>query len=315
MNSVYLITGEQFLVEEALDKVRKENETDPLNEVVFDASVEVPELMGALSTPSLLGGTRLVVVRDTGGLKKEHIEALTAYIESPSPLAVLVLVDEARTKLDAIVKKHGAIISLDPPKGRKLAAWIRERGREHKILIDDKAAWALIDSVGPELRDLDGAMEQLFTNRGPGAKFGANDIRAAFPRLADERVFALTDAVGDRRLPVAMNTLRRLLDQGDPPVVLFGAVIAHVRRMLRVRRYADQGPAAVASALGLPEWRAKNLARQARTYREEELVTALATLAKADLDMKNGDVGGDAALERAVYLIVTGESEPVATRT
>ena len=315
MKSVYLISGEQFLVEEALDRVRKENETDPLSEVDLDATFESAELSGALDTPSLLGGTRLVVVREADALKKDQIETLTKYVEEPAPSAVLVLVAAGRTKLDAAVKKNGAVISLDPPKGRRLAGWIRERARERQIVVDDRAAWALIDSVGTELRDLDGALEQLFTTRGPGSKFGAADVKQAFPRLADERVFVLTDAIGDRRLPVAMSTLRRLLDQGDPPVVLFGAVIAHVRRMLRVRRVADQGPGAVASAVGWPEWRAKNLARQARSYREEELVAALRTLAQADFDMKNGDVGGDVALERAVYLIVTGEKDPVATRT
>lgn len=315
MTSVYLLAGEQFLVEEALDRIRRENDIDPLSEVDFDSSADIAELNGALDTPTLLGGTRLVVVREADGLKKDQIESLTRYVDAPAPSTVLVLVAEGRTKLDAAVKKNGAVISLDPPKGRRLAGWIRERGREHKLVLDDRAAWALIDSVGTELRDLDGALEQLFTKRGPGSKVGASDVRDAFPRLADERVFVLTDAIGDRRLPVAMTTLRRLLDQGDPPVVLFGAVIAHVRRMLRVRRVADQGPAAVASAVGWPEWRAKNLARQARAYREEELVTALGTLAQADFDMKNGDVAGDVALERAVYLIVTGEEVPVATRT
>lgn len=307
MTNVYLLTGEQFLVEEALDKIRKENDSDPLSEVDLDSSAEVPELTGALDTPSLLGGRRLVVVRDASGLKKDQVAALTSYIESPSPSALLVLVADARTKLDATVKKHGTLIALDPPKGKRLAGWLRERARDHRIVLDDRGAWAMIDSVGTELRDLDGALEQLFTTHGPGAKIGADEVRRAFPRLADERVFALTDAVGDRRLPVAMNALRRLLMQGDPPVVLFGAITAHVRRLLRARRFADQGPAAVGAALGLPEWRAKNIARQARSYREDELVLALKTLAQADLDMKNGDIDGDAALESAVYRIVSGE--------
>ena len=315
MSSVYLLAGEQFLVEEALDRLRKDNATDPLSETDLDSSFETSELSGALDTPSLLGGTRLVVVREADSLKKDQVEALSRYVENPSPSAVLVLVAEGRSKLDAVVKKHGAVISLDPPKGRRLAGWIRERGREHKLVLDDRAAWALIDSVGTELRDLDGALEQLFTKRGPGSKLGAADVREAFPRLADERVFVLTDAIGDRKLPAAMTTLRRLLDQGEPAVVLFGAVAAHVRRMLRVRRVADQGPGAVASAVGWPEWRAKNLARQARSFREEELVAALRTLAQADFDMKNGDVAGEVALERAVYLIVTGEKETLATRT
>jgi DNA polymerase-3 subunit delta len=313
MSSVFLVAGEQFLVEEALDRIRAENETDPLSEVDLDASLDMTELTGALDTPSLLGGTRLVIVRDAGSLLKDQVQVVNRYIESPSPFAVLVLVADGRTKFDALVKKHGSVISLDAPKGRRLAGWLRERARERKIVLDDRAAWALIDSVGTELRDLDGALEQLFTSRGPGSKFGAQDVREAFPRLADERVFVLTDAVGDRKLPVAMSTLRRLLVQGDPPVVLFGAITAHVRRMLRARRYADQGSAAVAGALGLPEWRAKIITRQARAYREDELIAAFRTLAQADLDMKEGDLPGDVALERAVYEIVTGERIPTRT--
>jgi DNA polymerase-3 subunit delta len=128
-----------------------------------------------------------------------------------------------------------------------------------------------------------------------------------FPRLADQRVFAFTDAVGDRRLQLAMGSLRRLLEQGDEPLVLFGSLVAHVRRMLRARRYADQGTAAVAEAMGLPAWRAERLQKQARAYREDELVGALSVLAAADVEIKGGDLPPEVALERAVLQIVGGE--------
>ena len=83
--SVYLITGQTFLAEEAIDKIRSEHETDPLSELAFDAGAETAEIIGALQTSSLLGGKRLVVVRDAGSLKKDQAEALGSYIESPSP--------------------------------------------------------------------------------------------------------------------------------------------------------------------------------------------------------------------------------------
>ena len=300
----YLLSGQSFLAEEAIDKIRAEHQTDPLSELSFDASSEPAEIVGALQTSSLLGGKRLVVVRDAQDLKKDHAEALTAYLESPSPDSVLVLVAEGRTKLDAAIKSHGAVVMLDPPKGRKLVAWLKERSREHKAKLDDRGAWALIDTVGTELRDLDGALSQLVTSLGAGAAIGAAEVRAAFPRLADERVFAFTDAVGDRRLSVAMSTLRRLLDQGDEPLVLFGSLNAHIKRMLRARRFAERGPQAVGDALGLPGWRAERLTKQSRSYREEELVAAVATLAETDVEMKGGDLPPAAALERAVIRIV-----------
>lgn len=302
----YLLTGQAFLAEEAIDKIRAEHKTDPLSEIAFEASVEAAEILGALQTSSLLGGKRLVIVRDAQDLKKEHGEALISYLESPSPDSVLVLVAEGKTKVDQAIKAHGAIVMLDSPKGRKLVAWLKERSREHKIKLDDRGAWTLIDSVGTDLRDLDGALSQLSTSLGVGAAIGAAEVRAAFPRLADERVFAFTDAVGDRRLSVAMSTLRRLLDQGDEPLVLFGSLNAHIKRMLRARRYAERGPQAVGDALGLPGWRAERLTKQSRSYREEELVAAVATLADTDVEMKGGDLPPAAALERAVIRIVGG---------
>jgi len=303
---VYLLTGEPFLASEALAKIRAQEGTEQLSEAVFDASVDVAELMSALETPSLLGGLRLVVVHDAEDLKKDQLQALERYLASPSDQAVLVLVASGRTKLEPIVRSAGSVVALEAPKGRRLVAWIRERAAEHRVRFDDRGAWALIDAVGNELRDLDGAIQQLATQLGTGAKIGAAEVRQAFSRLADERIYAFTDGVGDRRLPPAMTALRRLLDQGEEPLVVFGALTSQVRRMLRARRYAEQGARAVGDALGLPGWRAERLQKQAMAYREEELVAAMAALADADVELKGGDIPPEAALEKVVTRIVTG---------
>lgn len=304
---VYLLAGETFLAEEAIARIRSEAGTDPLSEASFGADAPAAEILGALDTPSLLGGRRLVVVRDAHDLVKEQVDALTRYLEAPSGSSVLVLVARGRTKLDKAVAAAGTVVSLEAPKGRGLVGWIRERGRAHRLRVDDRAAWALTDSVGTELRDLDAALAQLSTALGEGATVGAAEVRKAFPRLADERVFAFQDAVGERRLPAAMTALRRLLEQGDEPLMVFGALSSQIRRMLRARRFADQSAKAVGDALGLPSWRAERLQRQCRSYREEELVAALAVLQATDVEMKGGDLPPEAALERAVVRIVAGQ--------
>ncbi len=302
---VYLLAGEEFLVEEALEQVRAEARTDPLSEVSVSGNVTVPEMVTALETPSLLGGRRMVVVRDAEGLTKEAAQALSEYLESPSPHSVLVLVAAGRTRLDSSVKKLGRVINLDAPKGRRLVSWLRRRATERTMKLDDRAAWALIDSVGTDLRELDSALNQLETGLAAGARVGVAEVRNAFPRSADQRIYVFTDAVGDRRLALAMASLRRLLNQGEDPLVLFGALTAQVRRMLRARRYADQGGSAVGDALGLPTWRAERLSKQARLYRENELTDAVATLAVTDVEIKGGDLPSEAALERAVVHIVS----------
>ena len=303
---VYLLSGERFLADEALERVRAEEETDPLSEVHLEAAdVVSAELLSALGTASLMGGKRLVVLNDAQGLKKEATQAVESYLESPAPSSVLVLIASSRSKLEASVKQVGTVVTLDPPKGKRLIGWLRQRAGDVALKLDERGAWALTDAVGNELRDLEAALQQLSTAYGSAARVGATEVRRLFSRMADERIYAFTDAVGDRRLPVAMTALRRLLDQGEEPLVVLGALSGQVRRMLRARRFTDQGPRAVGDALGLPGWRAERLHRQARSYREEELVSALAVLATTDVELKGGGFP-DAALETAVVQIVTG---------
>lgn len=305
MSACYLISGDPFLAEEALERLRRDNDFDPLAETVLDASASAPELMEAVGTGSLLGGQRLVVVNDVQDLKKDQVDALTRYLEAPSPDATLVLVSSGRTKLDAAAKKGATVLSLDAPKGRKLATWLKQRAVERKVRLDDRGAWALIDAAGTELRTLDSALHQLVAAHGEGSSVGQKEVRRSFPRLAEARSFAFTDAVGERRLPAAMANLRRLLEQGDEPLALFGVLSAHLRRLLRARQVAGEGARAVGEALGLPEWRARGVTDQALSYREEELVRAMSIMAEADIEMKGEFPSPEAALERAVIRIIT----------
>ncbi len=305
MQPVYLFIGESFLADEALGRVREELGGDVSAEVGFDGSAPGHEIVGALQTASLLGGMRLVIVRDSQDLGKDAIEALTGYLESPAPHSVLVLFSSGRTKLDAAAKAAGTVITLDPPKGRKLVAWVKQQGVEHGLVVDERGAWALVDAVGNELRDLDNALVQLSTSS-EGAKIGAAHVNRMFPRQADERVYAFTDGVADRKIGPAMVALERLLRQGESPLMLFGALAGQVRRMLKARSFVDGGVRAVESGMGLPGWRAERLYKQARSYREDELVEAVQLLAEADVAMKSGgnDSVSGSILQRAVVKIV-----------
>ncbi len=303
---VYLIRGDELLVSEALQRLRAELDVDPLSEVVFEADAEAAELMNSLNTASLLSSRRVVLVRDAHDLGKEQLAALASYLEAPSPDVTLVMTAASKTKLDDAVKKAGAVLALEAPRGRALAGWTRERASASGFKLDDRGAWALIDAVGTELRDLAMAVDQLATGAGAGARVGAADVRRTFPRLADERIFAFTDAVGERRLPAALIALRRLLGQDEHPLVVTGALVAQIRRMLRAHPWLTHGSTAIAAAVGLPEWRAERLSKQARNYREDELVRSLQLLAATDLELK-GDYPAEAveaALERAVVEIV-----------
>src|SRR5918999_481001 len=99
MKHVYLLVGESFLVDEALAKIRTEAGSDPLSEVRLDSDSDVPEILNALETPTLLGGPRLVIVDGAEGLRKEAVEEIERFVDSPSSESVLVLIATRKTAL------------------------------------------------------------------------------------------------------------------------------------------------------------------------------------------------------------------------
>jgi DNA polymerase III subunit delta len=302
--AVYLVVGEEFLAAEAVERIRSEAGTEELSEVSLDADAEPAEIVTALETPSLLGGRRLVVVERANRLGADQVRAIESYLRSPSPHAVLVLVSPGRSGLEEVVGDRGEIVALVPPRGRALVKWVRERALARELRVDDRACWALIEALGTDLRDLGQGIEQLATAVGAGGHAGVAEVKRMFPRLAELRVWQLTEAFGDRRLPEAMSALRRLLDQEDEPLVILGALAGHLRRLLMAREHAEGGPGAIASAMGLNRWQAERLYRQLRGFREEDLIAGFRILADADLEIKAGDLPPRPALERALVLAI-----------
>jgi DNA polymerase III delta subunit len=56
----------------------------------------------------------------------------------------------------------------------------------------------------------------------------------------------------------------------------------------------------------MPDWRAERLMTQARTYKEEELISAMTLLADTDVEMKGDAPLPQVPLEEAVARIIAG---------
>jgi DNA polymerase III delta subunit len=110
--------------------------------------------------------------------------------------------------------------------------------------------------------------------------------------MAEERVWELTDAIGEGRGADALAALRRLLGGGTPPPVLLGALANHFRKLARTR--------AGAPPPGHP-FAVRKLESQAQRYAAPRLVACLRAIHEVDEVLKGqGALPADVALERLV---------------
>ncbi|HMA47202.1 MAG TPA: DNA polymerase III subunit delta, partial [Frankiaceae bacterium] len=220
-----LVTGdEELLVSRAVaEVVAAARERDPQVEVSDRAPGEFGDGdMLDLSSPSMFGGLRVVVVRAAQDLPDPLRDALVAYAGRPLPDVVLVVVHTgARNKklVDALKVAGARVVSaarVTRPKDRQqfVVAEVRRRGGR----VTDAAARALVDAVGSELRELAAVCHQLVADT--GGVVDETAVARYHRGRAETTGFAVADAAIAGDLGQALTLLRQALDRGTAPVLV-----------------------------------------------------------------------------------------------
>jgi DNA polymerase III delta subunit len=143
-----------------------------------------------------------------------------------------------------------------------------------------------------------------------GGAVTTDDVEALVAESTPGSVWALTDAVGERRKDAALTALDRLIDITPEPVLL---AVLH-RRVVELLELGDRlagGTAlpAAARAMGIAsEYRAKTLAGQARNWSTAELGRALEGLVELDAMVKGAPGSeADTAQRRLAFTMWVGD--------
>ena len=219
---------------------------------------------------------------------------------------------------DAVKTAGGAIRDAMAPRPTALAAWITDEARDRGLGLATGAARELADRLGARVTEGDvdrrflsriasGELDKLalrhVVDEGPVT---ADDVRALVSETTPASVWALGDAIGERRVDAAATAIDRLFDATPEPVLL---AVLH-RRVVELLELGDRLAAGTtlpeaARAMGInSEYRAKTLAAQARRWTTAELTAALHGLVELDAMVK-GVPGSesDVAQRRLAFLL------------
>ncbi|WP_131766045.1 DNA polymerase III subunit delta [Candidatus Protofrankia californiensis] len=282
---------------------------DPQVEIVDRAPGEFTESdVVDLTSASMFGELRVVVVRGAQELADDLREALLAYISRPLDDVVLVVVHSGAArnrKLVDVMKAAGATVvpaaRITRPRDRHdfVSAEVRRLGGQ----ISTGAVKSLVDAVGGDLRELAAVCEQMVTDSGGTVDEG---LVAKYHRgRAEATGFAVADAAIAGDLPQALTVLRQTLANGVPPVLVVSAMTTGVRDLARVAAASGGSTWELARSLGMPDWKVERSQRAARGWSDEGLAHAMRVISAADAAVKGGAVDPVYGLERLVTQIVS----------
>lgn len=267
----------------------------------------------AISMPSLLGGSRIVLADGVSRWKAADVGPVADAIEAMPPPGevaggqdtVVVLIGEKKPLVAlerAVECVGGEVREFKAPSAKALPKWLAQQAEALGVEIDADAAQLMVDMVGAERpRYLISELEKLATFAGPGGRVTRDDVVTLGTGESVPKVFALSDAVLVEDTQRAVTLARELLDAGERPQ----GIIFSLVRSLSQAQHASAALAAggdVAGELKISPWLAGKVADAARLRGEDSLEDALRQLARLDRDTKGGN-----ALDDETNLFVTLE--------
>lgn len=295
---LYLLYGEEpYLVERAVKKLL-ERAVDPgfrdFNlDLFYGNECKGEEIFSAAQTLPMFAERRVVLVKKGGDLPAAAQEILLPYLQDPCPGTCLILQADkvdGRKKFYAEFKKRGNAVEFKRPYENQLGPYVRDEVRAAGKRIDPEAAELLALLVGNNLQELVSQVEKLCTYCGKKETVSVADVKAIVSDTKAESVFEFTDALGGKDLSKALRILTSLMQDGEAPLRLLGAVARHYRQLWQVRELMDRKvPSAdLAKASGVNPYFLNKVVAQARNYTVGELRQVFERMLELDLAFKSG---------------------------
>jgi DNA polymerase-3 subunit delta len=180
----------------------------------------------------------------------------------------------------------------------ELADWIRTRAKTKGATIEHDAVSALVSLIGNDLRQMDSELEKLAVYC-QGRAISNADVKELVSLAREAVVWDMVDAIAQKRLKVAMDTLRRLLAEGEPPLRIFGLIVREYRMLVQMKDLADQGYSEerIAARLGVPSWMLRQRMTAVRSANGDRLKGIYRMLLDVDVEIKTGVQEPETALE------------------
>lgn len=253
MESLYLFYGqEEYLLEESVKKIKKSfNELlEGINLIKIDES-NVNQLISNIETPCFGFDKKLIIVRNSGLLKKEGkkknayisglVDKISEYIkeniENIKKDNVIVFIEEEveKNKLYKVIEECGKVYNFESEKLPNLIKRVKSIALAYKVQISNVNAKYFIECCGTSLQDIINELRKLIEYVGENGEIQKQDIDVLTTKQIDSVIFDLTDSLGKKDIKKAMEVFYNLIYQKEPVQKILITLYNHFKKLYIVK--------------------------------------------------------------------------------
>lgn len=235
---VYLLySSDDFLLYEALASLKGlHSDAAGFNFDVFDVKssddvIPVEQIVDILNTMPFLSSRKVVVIHNIQKLAKKDAQKLEAYVQNPADTALLVMLHSGTAPKLFAAAAAGCMKTIAlTVQERELPQWIKEKAKQKKVSLTDKAVEYLIAVTGTDLGMLSAEIEKLACFISDRA-IDVDDLRSIVYSGAEYSAFDLIDAL-KRKDAQGVFRIFESVAKNQEPQMLLGALNYHYGRQL-----------------------------------------------------------------------------------
>ena len=317
LNCIYLLYGEElYLLENCIKKIKNLfGETiNGINQIIIEEN-NIQELNSHLITPAFGYEKKLIIIKNTGLLKKEgkkkNIQLSkikenfnTFLIENAKlveeTLVIIIVEDEVEKKeLFNAIDKIGVTCNFDFLKPIEIEKRIKAICNAYHVEIEKQTLQYFIECCGTNMQELINEIRKLIEYAGENGKIENQDIDKLCIKKLESVIFDLTDNLGKRNIKMSLDVLHNLIYEKEPIQKILITLYNHFKK-LYITSIAVKENKDIASSLNLKPnqmFLINKYKNQSRYFKEKELKKIVKELIDLDYNYKNGLIDLQLGLE------------------
>ena len=318
LRSLYLLYGEElFLLENSLKKIRNifGECIKGINYINID-DTNISELISDIETPAFGYEKKLLIVRNSGILKKEGKrknaelsnlrEKMSSYIKENIDIindsVVLVIIEEDidnKQELYKIFDKFGVVCNFEYQKPIQIQKRLKAICNAYHVDIDDSSLKYFIEVCGTNMQELINEIRKLIEYAGNGGKIEKIDIDKLCIKKLETIIFDLTDNLGKKETQKELQVLKNLIANKEPIQKILITLYNHFKKLYITKLAVKENKDLISSLNLKPNqtFLVNKYKTQANYFSNKELSKILQGLRDLDYNSKNGLIDLQAGLE------------------
>ena len=317
LKSIYLLYGEEkFLLESVVKKIKKNfgECINGINYITIDQT-NIGELIADIQTPAFGYPKKLIVVRNSGILKKEGKrkdpelakvkKSVAEYIENNmeeiDESVILVFIEEnvEKQKLFKVLEKNACVCEFEFQKPNQIIRRLKSIANAYKVNVAENTLQYLIEQCGQNMQELINEIRKLIEYEEEGGTITKADIDLLCTKQTQAIIFNLTDYLGKKQIKLALEELNKLLYNKEPIQKILITLYNHFKR-LYFTKLAEKYKVDIAKSLNLKPnqmFLVNKYKMQAKSFTELEISNIIKALIDLDYNYKIGNIDLNIGLE------------------